>query len=77
MFFTYFVKVLYEISSTVCIHVSSKELNDFGVLKRDKEEKQDDQKRRRRRGKIQFKVEETKEVMAYVLYLCLSINTWL
>ena len=64
MFCFFMQKVLYEISSTVCIHVSSKELNDFGVMKRDETELQRSKSGRKvggRRKKMQFLVEETSE----------------
>ena len=67
-------RVLFEISSTVCIQVSPTELADFGVVynpsegKEDEEMRADDAKgpkkksrRRCRRQKLKFKVKETND----------------
>eukprot|EP01083_Nonionella_stella_P245456 853148_1 len=52
-------RVLHEISSTVCVQVSSDELNDFGVIKQEKDSLKPNE--RPKRDKMTFVVEETKE----------------
>eukprot|EP01084_Bolivina_argentea_P136696 240736_1 len=56
-------RVLYEISSTVCIQVSSAELNDFGVMKTELMDSKEDDDDDDDDGieTITFKLEETKE----------------
>ena len=77
-------RVLYEISSTVCIQVSPTELTEFGVVYDPSDRKEDDEKsaedtkghkkkrRRGRRQKLEFKVEETNENQV----LCKKVATF-